>query len=576
MRYLSTRTILSGMLAPVLGFAAFASAQSTTQGTQNPAATPSSAQQGTTAKPGIDPLKRDVSPEQRKKNERAFKHEVDSAYKRWLDEDVKWIISGEELTAFKQLSNDEERDAFIEQFWLRRDPTPDTEENEYKEEHYRRIAYANEHFPAGVPGWRTDRGRIYIVWGKPDEIESHPSGGQYQREINEGGGSTSTYPFERWRYRYLEGVGQEVIIEFVDTCMCSDYHISIDPNEKDALLHVPGAGLTQYEEMGMASKSDRLIGMGYNGPQSQGMGQRPFDRIEQLAKLNSPPPVKFKDLEEVVNHKISFNLMPFDVRTDYVRVTSDTVLVPVTIQMKNKDMSFLNKDGVQRAAVNIFGRVSTMTGKVVTTFEDTVSRDIPQDTFAKEVEHASIYWKSLPLRPGRYRMDVVLKDVNGDKKGTWTHALNVPTYSEDKLASSSLILADLMEKVDSKSVGAGSFVIGNTKVRPRVESAAGGAATFKQGQSLNIWMQVYNLTTDEKTNKPSATIEYNVVNAQTNKEVLATQETTESMGNVGEQLTLEKSMALAKLEPGLYRVTVKVNDNISKQTNSSSARFQVE
>ncbi len=574
MPYLSTRTIFSGILAPVLGFAAFATAQSTTQGTPDPAATPASTQQGTTK--SVDPLKREISPEQRKKNQRAFKKEVDTAYKHWLDEDVKWIISGEELQAFKQLSNDEERDAFIEQFWLRRDPTPDTEENEFKEEHYRRIAYANEHFPAGIPGWRTDRGRIYIVWGPPDEIESHPSGGQYQRDIQEGGGSTSTYPFERWRYRYLEGVGQEVIIEFVDTCMCSDFHISIDPNEKDALLHVPGAGLTQYEEQGMASKADRMIGLGYNGPQSQGMGQRPFDRIEQLAKLNAPPPIKFKDLEEVVNHKISFNLMPFDVRTDFVRVTTDTVLVPVTIQMKNKDMSFVSKDGVQRAAVNIFGRVTTMTGKVVTTFEDTVSRDIPQDTFAKEVEHASIYWKSLPLRPGRYKMDVVLKDVNGDKKGTWTHALMVPAYSEDKLASSSLILADLMEKVDSKSVGAGSFVIGNTKVRPRLESAAGGAATFKKAQSLNIWMQVYNLSMDDKTKKPSATIEYNVVNAQTNKEVLTTQETTESMGNVGDQLTLEKSMALAKLEPGLYRLTVKVNDNISKQTNSNTARFQVE
>jgi 5-hydroxyisourate hydrolase-like protein (transthyretin family) len=268
--------------------------------------------------------------------------------------------------------------------------------------------------------------------------------------------------------------------------------------------------------------------------------------------------------------------MPFDVRTDFVRVTSDTVLVPVTIQMKNKDMSFVNKDGIQRAAVNIFGRVATMTGKVVTTFEDTVARDLPQDTFTKEVEHSSIYWKSLPLRPGRYRMDIVLKDVNGDKKGTWTRALMVPAYSEDKLASSSLILADLMEKVDSKSVGAGSFVIGNTKVRPRVEPAAGGAATFKQNQSLNLWMQVYNLGMDEKTKKPSATIEYNVVNAQTNKEVLKTEESTDTMGNVGDQLTLEKSMALAKLEPGLYRVTVKVNDNISKQTNSNSARFQVE
>jgi GWxTD domain-containing protein len=567
MRYLSTRIFLGGMLAPVLALAPFATAQSTTQTNSTPTST---------QLPGRDPLKREISPEQAKKNAKAFKKEVDSAYKHWLDEDVKWIISGEELQAFKQLSNDEERDQFIEQFWLRRDPTPDTEENEFKEEHYRRIAYANEHYPAGIPGWRTDRGRIYIVWGPPDEIESHPSGGQYQRDISEGGGSTSTYPFERWRYRYLEGVGQEVIIEFVDTCMCSDYHISIDPNEKDALLHVPGAGLTQYEEMGLSSKADRLTGTGYNGPMGQQTGKRPFDMIEQLAKLNAPPPIKFKDLEEVVNHKISFNLMPFDMRTDFVRITTDTVLVPISIQMKNKDMSFVNKDGVQRAAVNIFGRLTTMTGKVITTFEDTVSRDVPQDLFSREVDNSSIYWKALPLRPGRYRMDVVLKDVNGDKKGTISRALNVPQFSEDKLASSSLILADLMEKVPKTSIGAGSFVIGDTKVRPRVESAAGGAASFKKSQSLNIWMQVYNLSMDEKTKKPSATIEYNVTNAQTNKEVFKSEEKTETMGNVGEQLTLEKSMALASLEPGLYRVTIKVNDNVSKQTNSSSAPFKVE
>jgi len=571
MRYLSTRILLGGMLAPVLGLAVFATAQSTPQGT--PQAAPASAQQE--AKP-VDPLKREISPEQRKKNEKAFKKEVDTAYKKWLDEDVRWIISGEELQAFKQLSNDEERDAFIEQFWLRRDPTPDTEENEFKEEHYRRIAYANEHFAAGVPGWRTDRGRIYIVWGPADEVESHPSGGTYNRELNEGGGTTSTYPFERWRYRYIEGIGQEVIIEFVDSCMCGDYHMSIDPDEKDALKWVPNAGLTMSEQQGLTSKSDRLLGVGQTSPMGNQNGRRPFDMLEQMAKLNAPPPVKFKDLEEVVNHKISYNLMPFDVRTDFVRVTSDTVLVPITIQMKNKDMSFINKDGVQRAAVNIFGRVSTMTGKVVTTFEDIVSRDIPQDLFAREVETASIYWKALPLRPGRYRLDVVLKDVNGDKKGTWTHAVNVPAFSEDRLASSSMILADVMEKVDTRSVGAGSFVIGNTKVRPRVEPSTGGAATFKKQQKLNIWMQVYNLTMDDKTKKPSATVEYNIVNAQTNKEVLKTEESTDTMGNVGEQLTLQKTMALAALDPGLYRVTVKVNDLVSKQSNTTSARFQVE
>ena len=92
-----------------------------------------------------------MSDKQKKSNAKALKQELGSTYKKWLNQDVRWIITPEEQSAFKQLSNDEERDQFIEQFWLRRDPTPDTPENEYKEEHYRRIAYANEHFPAGKP-----------------------------------------------------------------------------------------------------------------------------------------------------------------------------------------------------------------------------------------------------------------------------------------------------------------------------------------------------------------------------------------------------------------------------------------
>jgi GWxTD domain-containing protein len=528
----------------------------------------------------VDPLKRPVTEKQQKERAKALKQELSKEYKNWLNEDVRWIITPEELTAFKQLSNDEERDQFIESFWLRRDPTPDTVENEYKEEHYARIAYANEHFAAGIPGWRTDRGRIYIVYGKPDEIESHPSGGLYNREIAEGGGTTSTYPFERWRYRYVEGIGNEVILEFVDKCMCNEYRLSIDPNEKDALLNVPGAGLTTAEEMGLSSKADRMIGQNQQFGRSMGTnsstGGDQFSRIELLSKINTPPPIKFKDLEEVVTHKIRVNLMPFDVRTDFVRVTGDTVLTPVTIQMKNKDITFVNKDGIQRGTVNIFGRVTTISGRIAQTFEDTVQVDVPAELLARTVENSSIYWKAMPLRPGMYKIDLVLKDVNGDRVGTYSRGIRVPEFNEEKLANSSLILADVMEKVAAKNVGSGSFVIGTTKVRPRVEPSDGKPATFKREQRLNLWMQVYNLTMDDKTKKPSATIEYDIINQQTNKSVLHLVESTEQMGNPGEQLTLEKSMALNNLEPGLYRLTVKVDDNVSKQSIAPFARFAIE
>ena len=510
-----------------------------------------------------DPLKRPPDEKQKKKNQKALKQELSKPYKKWLDEDVVYIITDEERAAFKQLSNDEERDNFIEAFWQRRDPTPDTEENEYKEEHYQRIAYANEHFAAGVPGWKTDRGRIYIVFGKPDEIDSHPSGGTYERPMEEGGGETSTFPFEDWRYRYIDGIGQEVIIEFVDTCMCGEYHMTMDRSEKDALLMTPNAGLTIWEQMGMANKAQRFQGNGIErlglGPESSMLQTKEFDRLEQFAKLQQAPKVKFTDLEEAVDHKIILNPMPFDVNVDYVKVTSDTVLVPIVIQMKNRDITFVNKDGVERGTVNIFARLSTLTGKIVQTFEDTVQVDVPAELLPRTTENASVYPKALPLRPGLYKLNIAIKDVNGDRKGVWSRSIRVPEYSEDKLSTSSLIVADLMEPVPTKAIGTGNFVIGTTKVRPRVPPADGKPAVFKRDkdQKLNFWMQVYNLGVDEKTHKPSATFEYDITNVATNKPVVQKVESTDTMGNVVDQVTLEKSIAAANLQPGVYKIQIR-------------------
>jgi len=568
---------LVGLLAGIisLGFTAVSLAQ-------DKAAKGSDDKGSTTPGSQVDPLKRPVSDKQRKANAKALRTELGKAHRKWLDEDVKWIITDEERSAFMQLSNDEERDQFIEAFWQRRDPTPDTEENEFKEEHYRRMAYANEHFAAGIQGWRSDRGHMYIVFGPPDETESHPSGGNYERPMDEGGGQTSTFPFEKWRYRFIEGIGQEVIIEFVDTCMCGDYHMTMDRSEKDALKHTPNAGQTLYEQLGMTKQMDRFTNGGFEqlgtSPfNKESAVSQQFDRMERFFKLQAAPAVKFKDLEEVVSHKISVNLMPFDVRADFVKVTGDTVLVPITIQIKNRDITFQNKDGVERGTINIFGRVTTLAGKIVQTFEDTVQVDVPPELLPKTAENSSVYWKALPLRisQNRYRLDIVLKDVNGDRTGSWEHAIQIPDFSEDKLSSSSLIIADQMEPVATKNVGTGNFVIGTTKVRPRVAPSNGQPILFKRNQKLNFWMQVYNLSVDEKTHKASATIEYNVTDAN-NRAVIHTVESTDTMGNIGDQVTLQKTISAINLQPGLYKIQIKVNDNLSKQMVGPTATFAVE
>ena len=530
-----------------------------------------------------DPTKRPRTDAEKIQANRAMKQELKGSYKTWVDQDVRWIITDEEMSAFKHLSNDLERDQFIENFWLRRNPNPDSPENEYREEHYARIAYANEHFAAGKSGWRTDRGHIYIAYGKPDSIDSHPSGGSYERPMEEGGGNTSTFPFETWHYRYLEGIGDNIDIEFVDTCMCGDYHMTIDRSEKDALKNVPGAGLTMSEQMGQSKKEDRFAGGGLEqlgrGPGTEMNSSKQFDRLDRAAKLMAPPVIKFKDLESyMVSSKIlSGPPFLFDVRADYVKLTNSTVLVPLTVQIHNKDITFNTKDGVSTGTVNILGRVSSLTNRPLYTFEETVAASSPSELLTQEQQKVSVYWKAVPLPPGLYKVDIVIKDVNNpDHIGTYRRSVNVPKFDDDRLDHSSLILADLMERVPSKDIGAGNFVIANTRIRPRVSASQTVPITFHRSQNLNFWMQVYNLGIDEKSKQNGATIEYLITDMATNKSILDTSETTNKLSPNADQVTLEKSLPLASLQPGKYQVSIKVNDGVKKQQFAESAPFIVD
>jgi GWxTD domain-containing protein len=533
-----------------------------------------------------DPTKRQLNDKERYKAQRALRQELSHTYKTWLNEEVPYIISDDERKAFLSLSNDEEREAFIESFWQRRNPSPDSPENEFREEHYRRIQYANDHFAAGKPGWKTDRGHIYISFGPPDNIDSHPSGGLYERPAEEGGGNTSTFPFEVWHYRYLEGIGENVDIEFVDTCQCGDYHFTIDRSEKDALKNVPGAGLTQWEEENKSDKSDRFkggsleqLGGGPMGEKAQG---QEFDRIELAAKLFAPPPVKYKDLENDLDqfnssHKLLQGpVFPFDVRTDYVKVTDSMDLVPITLQIRNRDITFVTKDGVSKGVVNILGKVTTIMHKTVQTFEDTVEVTEPSELLEKSLDRRSLYWKSLPLPPGLYRLDVAIKDVNNpDHIGIYGRSLNVPQFQDENLGASSLILADQMNTVSSQQIGSGSFIISNMYVRPRVAENAATPVSIKRTQDLNFWLQFYNLRIDDATKSNSATVTYQITDS-TGAVILEKQLESKDLGAHSDQLTVEKTLPLAGLSPGRYKVTVKVNDAISKQEIAQSAPFIVE
>lgn len=513
-----------------------------------------------------------LSEKERRQKEEKLRKELLGPYRKWLNEDVLYIITDEERTAFRRFSTDEEREQFIEQFWLRRDPTPDSQENEFKEEHYRRIAYTNERYASGIPGWKTDRGRIYITFGPPDENESHPSGGTYERPFEEGGGTTSTFPFEKWRYRWIEGIGSDIIIEFVDTTMTGEYRMTMDPTEKDALMMVPNAGLTLIEQMGLASKADRFsrtdgtrLGTGTN-PLPMRMNQ--FERLQQFARLQKPPAVKFKDLEAAVNSTIKFNLLPVRVRVDFMRMTSSSIQNNVTIQIEKKDLQFQNKDGVSKAAINIYGRITSMSRRVVNVFEEVVTSDVPTEMLEQASKGSSIYQKSIPLPPGTYRLNVVVKDVYGGNMNNYEMALNVPRMEDDQFVASSLVLADLIEKVPTRSIGTGQFVIGTTKVRPRVTES------FKRDEKMGIYLKLYNFEADEKTKKPQGEVVYEITKVGGTEKILEFKEELKA-GSSPTEVTIEQLLPLQSLQPGQYELKIKVTDKLRNQTLTPSAKFNV-
>jgi GWxTD domain-containing protein len=495
--------------------------------------------------------------------------ELKKAYKDWIEKDVAYIITDEEKKAFKKLSTDEEREQFIEAFWRRRDPDPDTDENEYREQYYERIAYANEHYTSGIPGWKTDRGRIYITWGKPDEVESHPSGGLYDRPSYEGGGSTTTYPFEIWFYRYLPGVGSGVEIEFVDPTGSGEFRIARSPDEKDAMLNVPGAGLTLSEQLGLSNKADRISGLGgqYNYQREQ---DSPFNRMQLLADLSRPPAVKFAEEEKTLNSTstpvIEDSPLNFDMRIDFFRQSDERVITAFTIQTENKDLAFADSGGVQTARMNIFGRITNVAGRRAGTFEDPVITTATVSELNDAKERKSAYQKAVALPPGNYKVDVIVRDVNSGATQVKHLGFAVPKYTPNQLSTSTLVLAARLQTLGNQP-SVGQFTIGQYKVIPNV------SGIYHRGDPVGIYMQIYNAGIDQTTLRPAVDVSY--VLSKDGKEMASTPENWQGMSDAGQRLTLARLIDTRQLAPGTYELAVKINDRVSGQKLSPAEKFTI-
>ena len=481
---------------------------------------------------------------------RKVKAEPKNAFTRWVNEDVAPIITDAEREAFKKLKTDEEREGFIKLFWHLRDPDPDTEENEYREQYYERRAYANEHFSSGKPGSLTDRGRIYIKFGKPDEIEAHPAGGLYQRMSYEGGGSTTTYPFEKWFYRYIPGVGSGVEIEFVDSSGSGEFRIARDSNEKDALAHVPGFDRTFLEDSSYLREQDT-----------------PFARIGRLRDLEKPPEIEARHPGEITGGPtIDDNPLNFDVRADFFKLSDGRVLTAFTVQTENKDLTFKDSGGLQTARLNIFGRIITPTDRRVGAFEDSVTTNATVAELSEANDRRSAYTKAVVLAPGIYQADLTVRDVVSGASGKRQFAFQVPKYEDGKLATSSMILAAKLESMEGR-LATDPFVIGQTKVIPNM------TGLYHRGQPVGVYLQVYNAGIDQTTLRPSVDVEYALL--RDGKDLGKQLEDWRGISDSGQRLTLARLLDTQALAPGEYEVTIRIHDRVTGQTLAPSAKFTV-
>ncbi|MFB3902008.1 MAG: GWxTD domain-containing protein [Acidobacteriota bacterium] len=487
-------------------------------------------------------------------------------YRKWLEEDVVYIIAPEEKEVFQRLTSDDEKEVFIEQFWKRRDPDPGTAVNEFKEEHYRRIAYANDFFTSGVPGYRTDRGRIYITYGPPNDRERRPSGGSYQRTPEEGGGSARVYPFERWYYRHINGVGENIYLTFVDKGLSGKYELVKSPAEKEALLLTPDADPTTLEQLGLYSRAQRLddIALGRAGSGLFTDKLSSLRNIKQYFDLLKNPPIQYKDLQQVVETRVTYHNFAFLVDTQQSVLGEDSI-VAVSLEFPSGDLTFRPGPGGQLlSAVRVYGRVQTIQREVVQEFEDEVFVSPPGGGKTS----ASVYQKKMLLAPGRYKLTLVLQELNSGKIGVCDLAIDVSKPGDGHLSMSDLVLAQQIAPVHEDSSLTEPFV---TPLGLKVYPNFGHPYPVKG--ILPLYSEIYGAATDQASRSSQLEV---VVQVRRGEEIvyeslLPAQE----LHHLPDRSIFIKGIDLAGLQAGSYRAVVEVVDAITGQRAQRARGFTI-
>lgn len=438
--------------------------------------------------------------------------------KQWLEEVVPFIISSKEKEVFKSLPNEEERGKFIESFWRVRDPDPGTPENEFKIEYYRRIAFANKFLgTAAILGWRTDRGRIYILLGPPGEIRQDfsPSGSSLL---------TSHAATETWSYMGLPGKNLPYNLEFV---------------------FVDKFGTGNYVLKSNTEFGD-LSSMHYH-----------FDYMEYIAEVMKTPYENLKELQGIVTTQVTYDLIPMSYNLFYLKGSTEKTFVPLVIEFPYSKLPNKEIEDKYYFSLTFIINISDKLGQVIHQRSKDINFNHTQAELNLLNDKSFQMQTFLSLEPEDYKIHLLVSDNFSGKIGTLHQEISVPMFGRDDLALSDVILSHKTYKADSKK---GNF--------ERIFSEVN--KTFNPDQELNLYFEIYNLALSTDTGLNHFSIEYFFFR---DKDLITHIPSIKPSPTAQSDCRVQTSFMPRNYKPGQYTLQVKVIDSISGKSTTKSARF---
>ncbi len=513
-----------------------------------------------------------TAPAQENQSERELQalsdSELDKAMDKWIRDYVRYIITEEEKVEWKGLSNRDDKVMFIEHFWQRRDPTPETRENEYRAEYIQRWLYVKQHFTAGKPGWRTDRGRIYLMLGAPSSVERNPFGR-----------NRTERPSEVWYYNSINNrnLPASVDISFVDFMGYGDYEIVTDLDQTARFNSSFGIAMNNLDayalrRMGDVRPVEDVVSTMWDEARithPELLSRDLFELQRELSEIAETPKLNVRPLREVVRTEIARGDLSFALSAGIFKAAAGNGFVPVTIAVPLSNISFRETPERRDYEIELYARVHGDNGS--DTYEEELKISFPRDEIAGHADADYVYqfWFTVP--PGQYKLNLTIRDNLSGSVGHQQEEISVPVFDGGSLAMSDMIVADQVSEAPENEIArrneAAPFRFANLRVIPNVKREIPS-----NKKEFFLYFHVYNFSTAGEDSTSDLAVQYYVYREGG---LFSKTPAFQLRRRFTDRAAVQSGFPVVNFEAGAYRIVAVVRDNISGEEVRGECTFSV-